>query len=204
MGGSHEERTTTMVTTKLDLGRGLTADDKHVREQLEAAAQRALELPDILRKHPISEAQLEREQWQAESNAYAEANPLYAAARSAAAWHAIIPLDGRTPLVEPTKATRDERRILEWWGMWPEANPGVPAGRPNNLIAVHVADTQAAKRLRRLTAYEQHDPDSDRRWVEHRDLGASIAYMVNTKGVSLRASLLRGGSMPSTSSCRRG
>jgi Bifunctional DNA primase/polymerase, N-terminal len=168
-------------------------DDAQTKRQIAAQAERALAMVDRYRDISFSNEQLERERWQWESNALAEKHPLYAVARSAAVHHAIVPLQplGVEPLVSPSKATKDEKTILEWWSEWPKANVGVPVGRANNVIAVHLQDVQAIERLDRLMSIErqgkQNNDGSFETYIEHRDLHAASLRFVSTKGVSMRS-----------------
>jgi hypothetical protein len=160
-------------------------DDKEVKEQIGQAVERALELSGQLQKAPpLSPEQEERERWQAESNEYAEANPLYAAARATSQRYAIVPLAplGVEPLIDPSEATRDGPTILQWWRDHPEANVGVVVGRPNNLIALGIQDPKAVERLRELAAVERYDEDTDRRWTEYRPFESTRVYFVSTNG----------------------
>jgi hypothetical protein len=158
-----------------------------VADQIAKLKERALEIA-ARPLPPMSDEQLERERWQYESNAYAERCPMYAVARATSMHHAVIPLEplGTEPLVSPSEATRDERAILKWWASWPEANVGVPIGRANNVIAVHVEDMRAAKRLRRLAAFEVHDPDNDVTYIEHRDLNAASSRLIRPTSIVAR------------------
>jgi hypothetical protein len=74
-------------------------DDAPTKKKIAEQARRALDMANRQREAPpLSEEQLERERWQAESNALAEANPLYAAARAASANFLVIPLTGQSRL----------------------------------------------------------------------------------------------------------
>src|SRR5215211_2339585 len=127
-------------------------DHNEMQQRLGALRTRFAELEGYPRPE-LSPEQIERERWQWESNAFAQQHPMYAAARAAAIYRAIVPLEplGRKPLVPPSKATQDEKTILDWWRATPDANIGVPVGRANNLIAMHVEDLTAQVRLRGLT-----------------------------------------------------
>jgi hypothetical protein len=160
-------------------------DDRDAKEQIGKAVERALELSGELQKAPpLSPEQEERERWQAESNEFAEAHPLYAAARATSQRYAIVPLEplGVEPLFDPSEATRDGATILQWYRKAPDANVGVVVGRSNNLIALHVQDNEAVERLRELAAVEQHDEDNDRRWTEYRPFESARVSYVSTKG----------------------
>lgn len=151
-------------------------DDPKPKQQVAKLAERNLTLADELQRHPFSPEQLEREKFQFESNALAEQNPLYAAARSASAF-LVLPLEpqGTRPLVELSEATREPRQIFEWWGHeFPEANIGVLLGRVGGIFALKVEDEAAYLRLREMAAEQMHDPDNDRTWTEYRDLGGAF------------------------------
>jgi Bifunctional DNA primase/polymerase, N-terminal len=123
------------------------------------------------KEHPLSGEQMEREQFQAESNALAEANPLYAAARTASVNFLVVPLDGTSPIVDPKAATKDAHLLFKWWQEWPEANPGVLLGRVGGTLALRVEDLDAYLRLREMAAVTVRDEDNDRSFIECRDLG---------------------------------
>lgn len=36
------------------------------------------------------------------------------------------------------EATTDEKKIMHWWGMWPNSNIGIPMGKKSGIIAVDV------------------------------------------------------------------
>jgi hypothetical protein len=119
-------------------------DDGHVKKQIAEQAKRALEMAQRQREAPpLSEEQLEAERFQYESNEYAAENALYAAARAAAVNFLVVPLDGTTPLVEPSEATREPRKLFAWWLEYPDTNPGVLLGRIGGLFALRVEDNQA-------------------------------------------------------------
>jgi hypothetical protein len=90
----------------------------------------------------LSAEQLQREQEQNEHNLYAEQCPNFAAARSAAVHHLVLPLvpGDIKPMVLAKDATNDPRRLMDWWAMWPTANVGVVVGRAGNLVAMEVRD----------------------------------------------------------------
>src|SRR5829696_1486979 len=148
-------------------------DDGQVKRQIAEQARRALDMADRQREAPpLSEEQLERERFQAESNAMAEGNPLYAAARAASAHFLVVPLNGKDPLVRPTDATRDAWQIFLWWSNWPEANPGILLGRAGGTLAIRVQDNKAWERLKEMAAVPMRD-DNDKTWIEYRDLGGA-------------------------------
>lgn len=113
--------------------------DGPVKRQLAEHAKRSLELAAALRLATLTPEAIEAERFTAESNALAEENSLYAAARSASA-HLVLPLEpgGARPLVEVSEATRDPRQLLRWWREEPLANPGVRLGRVGGLHALRV------------------------------------------------------------------
>jgi HNH endonuclease/Bifunctional DNA primase/polymerase, N-terminal len=123
--------------------------DGQVKEQIAAQMRRAFEMADRHKEAPpLSEEQRERERFQFLSNTMAEANPLYAAARAASAF-LVLPLEpgGTSPLVEPSKATRDPRVLFQWWQEWPSVNPGVLLGRRGGIFAIRVEDNKAAEQI---------------------------------------------------------
>jgi hypothetical protein len=58
----------------------------------------------------------------------------------------VFPLepDGKKPLIEnwPERATTDEKQVLAWWQIWPEANIGVATGKG---LVVLDADVKGGK-----------------------------------------------------------
>jgi hypothetical protein len=145
-------------------------------------AERMKELP------PQTIEQIEAERFQYESNAYAADNPLYAAARSAAVQFLVLPLKDTEPLVEPTKATRDPKRLLAWWKEWPEASPGIALGRAAGVFALRVDDKKAWERLREMAIVERRDADTDKSWKEDRGLGGQLVRLVApARPISTRA-----------------
>jgi hypothetical protein len=111
----------------------------------------------------LSDEQKERERWQWESNKFASEHPLYAAARSAANFRPVLPLEpGSTrPLVPVSDATMDGRRVFQLWQEWPTANVGTIVGRPY-LIAIHFRDAKARLELRQFhnVSLLEDDPDA--------------------------------------------
>ncbi|MFL5881113.1 MAG: hypothetical protein ACJ782_13700, partial [Actinomycetota bacterium] len=67
-------------------------DDAATKKQIAAQVDRVLDLNSRLRGLPISDDELAAVRFQIASNAMAEANPLYAAARSAANF-LVVPLE---------------------------------------------------------------------------------------------------------------
>jgi hypothetical protein len=167
-------------------------DDGKVKKQIAEQARRALDMVDRQKEAPpLSEEQLEREKLQFASNAMAEANPLYAAARSAAVNFLVVPLDGTSPLVKPSEATREPWQLFLWWDRWPDANPGILLGRVGGVFALRVEDGEAYERLRDMAAVDRRDPDTDRTWTEYRDLsGATVRLVAPSRPFSMRT---RGG-----------
>jgi hypothetical protein len=74
-----------MAKSVYDPNPGLSwLEDGHVKKQIAEQAKRALEMAQRQREAPpLGDEQIEAERFQYESNAYAEENPLYAAARAA-------------------------------------------------------------------------------------------------------------------------
>lgn len=130
------------------------------------------------KEYPFSVEQMEREQFQAESNALAEMNPLYAAARVASVNFLVVPLDGTSPIVDPRAATKDAHLLFKWWQEWPEANPGILLGRVGGTLALRVEDLDAYLRLREMAAEKCYDVDNERSWTEYRDLGGYHVRLV--------------------------
>lgn len=165
-------------------------DDPQTKRQIAAQAQRALEAADRLKTAPpFSEDQAERERFQLESNALAEENPLYAAARGSTNF-LVLPLEpnGVKPMVPLSEATRDDHQLYEWWQTWPDANPGILLGRVGGVFALQIDDRKALARLWDMASYEVHDEDNDRRWTEYRELGGSAVRLVApSKPVSVRS-----------------
>jgi hypothetical protein len=165
-------------TSVYDVGKGLGPDDGHVKAQLQKQAAHALKMAERQKElPPLSEEQLEREHFQADSNAMAEANPRYAAARAASSF-LVVPLDGTTPLVKPSDATRDPWQLFLWWDRWPEANPGILLGRVGGLFALRVEDNDAWERFKNMAAVPRRDPDTDRTYTEWRDLNAAQVHLL--------------------------
>jgi Bifunctional DNA primase/polymerase, N-terminal len=153
-------------------------DDPQVKRQIAVQARHALEMADVLKNAPRpSDEQIERERFQFESNALAEANALYAAARAAANNFLVVPLQplGTKPLVDLKEATRDGRQLYEWWTTWPDANPGVLLGRVGGIFALKIEDINAHIRLREMAAvhHPEHEDgrDSSKAYTEYRELG---------------------------------
>jgi hypothetical protein len=150
--------------------------DGRVKEQIAAQTRRALEMAQRQREAPsLSDEQLQAELFQFESNAMAEANPLYAAARAAAVNFLIVPLEpgGTTPLFDPSEATRDPKKILAWYAETSDANVGVALGRIGGVFGLRVEDDAALERLKEMAAVPMRDSDTDRSWTEYRDLGGA-------------------------------
>ena len=161
------------------------AHDSETLKKVDELRTRILGLP-ITVGLELTPEQAERERFQAELNAYAEATPMFAVARQIGSSYPIVPLEplGREPLA--TQPTRDIATIYEHWQLHPQANVGVPIGRSSGIIAMHLEDAQAAKRLRRLTVVEMHNPETGESWQEHRALEASWLRFVRTLGMSQR------------------
>jgi Bifunctional DNA primase/polymerase, N-terminal len=167
-------------------------DDGLVKKQIAEQAKRALEMADRMKElPPLTAEQIEAERFAYESNAYAAENALYSAARSAAVNFLVVPLDGATPLVEPSEATREPRKLLTWWAEYPSANPGVLLGRSGGLFALRVEGNQAWELLKEMAAVPMRDPDTDRKWTEHKPLGgAQVRLLAPSEPFSVRS---RGG-----------
>jgi Bifunctional DNA primase/polymerase, N-terminal len=167
-------------------------DDAPTKKQIAELARRALDMADRMKELPPQTAeQIEAERFQYESNAYAADNALYAAARSTAVHFLVVPLDGTVPLVDPSEATRDPKRLLAWWAEYPSANVGVLLGRIGGIFALRVEDNAAWELLREMAAVPMRDPDTDRKWTEYRDLsGARVRLLAPSEPFSVRS---RGG-----------
>jgi Bifunctional DNA primase/polymerase, N-terminal len=152
-------------------------DDGRVKEQIAREARRALEMAQRRRELPLTAEQIEAERFQYESNEYASQNELYAAARAASAF-LVLPLDGTSPLVEPSKATRDPRVLFQWWKEHPSANPGVLLGRRGGIFAIRVEDNKAAERLREMAIVPRRDGYKDRSWLEDQGIGGKVVRLV--------------------------
>ena len=81
-------------------------EDARLKTRLAELARHQQETAERLNDQPLTDEQIEAERFQAQSNALAEQLPLYAAARAASANFLVVPLDGSTPLVRPTDATK--------------------------------------------------------------------------------------------------
>jgi Bifunctional DNA primase/polymerase, N-terminal len=156
--------------------------DAATKQQIAANIGQVLALADKLTaaQHPLSEDQLKRERFQAESNALAESSALYAATRSASAHHLVIPLEpnGTRPMIDVKHATNDPHKLYEWWaGEFSECNPGVALGRRGGLWALIVDDHEASERLREMAVVHRRDTDTDRSWKEDRGLGGRVVRL---------------------------
>jgi hypothetical protein len=167
--------------------------DGPTKQKLAALAQHALEMADRAREpHYATPEQVENEQFQAHSNALAEVNPFYSAARSASTHFLVLPLEPNKvdPLIDPKAASNDSRTVFEWWSMWPDANIGVALGRVAGLWAIRIEDDAALDRLRDMASVEMHD-DNDKRWTEYKEIGgASVRFFAPSRPFSVRS---RGG-----------
>jgi Bifunctional DNA primase/polymerase, N-terminal len=155
-------------------------DDGLVKKQIKAQAKHALEMADRYKELHLTPEQVEAERFQYASNAYAEENPLYAAARGSTQF-LVLPLEpnGTKPLVDPSEATRDDRQLLAWWQEWPNANPGILLGRVGGVVALRFEDSAAWFKFRdTMLKFEEHDIDHDMRWVAYRDLGGGLVRLV--------------------------
>jgi Bifunctional DNA primase/polymerase, N-terminal len=167
-------------------------EDARLKTRLTELGRRQQETAEGLKGQHLTNEQIEAERFQYESNAYASDNPRYAAARAASTNFLVVPLDGTTPLVEPSKATRDPQRLLAWWQEWPSANPGVALGRLGGALAVRVEDTAAYVRLRELTKVRHPEVEDGRDsvpgYIEYRDLPRyEVRQVVPSSSVSMRS-----------------
>jgi hypothetical protein len=180
-----------MAKTFQDPNPGMSIlEDGIVKKQIARQAQHALEMSDRLKEpRHLTPEQVEAERFQYESNAYAEENALYAAARSAASY-LVLPLEpnGTRPLVDPSEASQDSRQLYKWWTeLEPNANPGVLLGRKAGLFALYVEDTAAWLRLREMATVERYDEDMDRRYTEVKEIGgASLRLFAPSQPFSVR------------------
>jgi Bifunctional DNA primase/polymerase, N-terminal len=169
-------------------------EDRATKEKVAANVGRAIELAGRLSSaHPLDDEQMERERWQAESNALADASPFYASARSAGVHFSVLPLEpgGTKPLVHPTEATSEPRQLLEWWAATPTANVGVALGRRGNLVALRIADNDAYTRLVEMVGGKVSGSGTEQKWTEWRDLsGARVRLYVPEEPFEIR---FRGG-----------
>lgn len=122
-----------------------------IKGRMHERAQRAA---DLSRGHTPTD----NEVFQHQSNMLAERNPLYSAARVAANFGPIVPLEpqGTEPLVELAEATRDNRIILDWWRRFPNANPGVACGKASNLLVLRITGEQGRAWLSKLLLEPVH------------------------------------------------
>jgi Bifunctional DNA primase/polymerase, N-terminal len=168
-------------------------DDGQVKRQIAEQARRALEMADRVKELPPQTAeQIEAEQFAYESNAYASENPLYASARAASSY-LVLPLEpnGTSPLVEPSKATRDPRVLFDFWSRWPSANPGILLGRRGGIFAIRVEDNKAAERLRAMAIVPRPAVGRHPSWLEDRGIGgATVRLYAPSQPFSMR---VRGG-----------
>lgn len=149
-------------------------EDPYTKRQV-AALERAFESLGRFKENQHNVEQIERERFQAKSNALAEENPLYAAARAAAVNFLVVPLDGTKPLVDPFEASRSDHQLFDWWSVYPEANPGILLGRVGGTLALRVDDLDAYLRLREMAKVVyppvEDGRDSVKSFIEYRDLG---------------------------------
>jgi hypothetical protein len=165
-------------------------EDARLKARLAELGRRQQETAERLNDQQLTDEQIEAERFQYECNALAEEHPLYAAARAASANFLVVPLEPQStsPLVDPKVATNDARLLLKWWQEWPEANPGILLGRIGGVLALRVEDEAAALRLRQMAAVEMLDVDTDRGWVEHRDIGGErVRLHAPSQSFSMRA-----------------
>jgi hypothetical protein len=178
-----------MARTIYDPNPGLSwLDDGETKRKIADLARRSLELAHRRQEAPmLSEEQIEAERFAHETNAYASDNALYAAARSATNF-LVLPLEGDRPLVDLSEATREPRKLLAWWQEYPSANVGVVLGRRGGIFALRVEDNEAYERLKGMAAIDRYDADTDRRYVEYRDLiGGRVKLVAPSEPFSTRS-----------------
>jgi Bifunctional DNA primase/polymerase, N-terminal len=165
--------------------------DGQVKEQIAKQTRWALEMAQRqLEAPPLSDEELEAERFQFESNEYAADNARYAAARAATNF-LVVPLDGTTPLVDLSEATREPRKLFAWWLEYPDANPGALLGRMGGIFALAVDNHDAWERLKEMAAVTMRDADNDKTWIEHRHIGgARVHFLAPSQPFSVRS---RGG-----------
>jgi hypothetical protein len=152
-------------------------EDARLKTRLAELGRRQQETAEGLKNQHLTNEQIEAERFAYESNALAEKLPKYAAARAASTNFLVVPLNGASPLVKPSDATRDARELFLWWDRWPEANIGVALGRVGGALALRVEDDAAYGRLREMATVERHD-DDDRSWKEYREIGGFSVRLV--------------------------
>jgi hypothetical protein len=152
-------------------------EDARLKTRLAELGRKQRETAEGLKDQHLTDDQREAELFQYESNALAEKLPKYAAARAASTNFLVVPLDGTSPLVKPSDATRDSRELFLWWDRWPEANIGIALGRVGGALALRVEDHAAYGRLREIATVERSD-DNDRTWREYRELGGFTVRLV--------------------------
>jgi hypothetical protein len=167
-------------------------EDARLKARLAELGRRQQETAEGLKDQHLTDEQNEAERFQYESNALAEKLPKYAAARAASTNFLIVPLDGTTPLVEPSEATREPRRLLAWWQQWPEANIGVALGRVGGALALRVEDTAAYVLLREMTNVRHPEVEDGRDsvpgYIEYRELPRYEVRLFNPSNpVSMRS-----------------
>jgi hypothetical protein len=124
-------------------------EDARLKARLAELGRRQQETTKLLGDQHLTVEQIEAEQFQADSNALAQSNPLYAAARAASANFLVVPLEpnGTEPLVNPREATNKQEQLYAWWTRYPEVNPGVALGRVGGILALQVDGMAAYLRL---------------------------------------------------------
>jgi len=159
-------------------------EDGRMKARLAELGRRQRETVEGLKNQHQTDAQIQAERFQHESNEYATQNALYAASRAASANFLVVPLDGTTPLVKPTDATNNPWQLFNWWDKWPSANPGVALGRVGGILALKVDDLAAHLRLREMArvvhpAVEgSSKEDGASGYVEFREIGGYTVRLV--------------------------
>jgi hypothetical protein len=171
-------------------------EDARLKARLAELGRRQQETAEGLKQQRPTDEQMEAERRQAESNALAEANPLYSAARATSANFLVVPLapGGTEPLVPLSKATNDARQLYEWWSSeeFKDCNPGILLGRVGGVLALQVDDDDALLRLRQMARVDHPEyedgRDSVRAYVEYREIGGDKVRLVRpSQPVSVRS-----------------
>jgi Bifunctional DNA primase/polymerase, N-terminal len=66
---------------------------------------------------------------------------------------------GATPLVSPTKASRNPSKLREWWARWPNADVGCPLDK-NHLVIVEVNGDAGQRLFDKLIAQGKFSPST--------------------------------------------
>jgi hypothetical protein len=159
-------------------------EDAKLKARIADLGQRQRETAERLKDQPLTDEQIEAEQFQAISNALAEERPLYAAARAASVNFLVVPLapGSAKPLIDPREATNDPRQIMSWWDNEPQANVGIALGRIGGVLALRVEDTDAYVQLREVTKIRHRGVDDGRDsvkgYVEYLELPRYSVHLV--------------------------